>query len=84
MNLVSFVVILRVVLEDFGLLLVVKASDQLIHIKLLSPFLTVYEPASLLVIVDAFELFQLTSSSQARHRIYVLVGIVAVSGQRCL
>ncbi len=48
-HLVGFVVVLGVILEDFELLLVVEVPHKVIHSKILSPFLTVYEPASKLV-----------------------------------
>ena len=42
--LVRFVVVLRVVFEDLGLLFVVKAPDEVVNAELLSPFLAFYEP----------------------------------------
>jgi hypothetical protein len=50
------VVVLRIVLEDFGLLFVVKISYKVIHSELLPPFLAIYEPASSLAFdVNVFE-----------------------------
>ena len=42
--LVGFVVVLRVVLEDLGLLLVTEIPDQVVDLKFFPPFLTIDEP----------------------------------------
>jgi hypothetical protein len=44
-NLVSFVVILRIVLEDLRLLLVIKIANELIEYEFLPPLLTFNEPS---------------------------------------
>lgn len=80
-DLVGFVIILWIVFEDLRLLFIVEASNQFINTKIFPPLLAVYEPGILLALADPCEPVHLTSSSQVRHRIYVLVETVAVSDQ---
>lgn len=42
--LIGFVVVLWIVFRDFGLLIVAEVSNEVIHTKILPPFLTVDEP----------------------------------------
>lgn len=48
---VGLVIVLRVVLEDFGALFVVESSDEVVNasLELFSPFLAVGEPGAYLL-----------------------------------
>lgn len=80
-DLVGFVIILWIVLEDLGLLFIIEASNQFVNPEIFPPLLAVYKPRIFLALAEACEPVHLTSSSQVRHRIYVLVKSVAVSNQ---
>ncbi len=44
-HLVGLMVVLRIILEDLGLLLVVKVACEVVNAEFFSPFFAVYEPA---------------------------------------
>lgn len=50
--LVGFVVILRVVLENFLFLLIIERPDEVVYLEVFPPFLAIYKPAPISAMIQ--------------------------------
>jgi hypothetical protein len=71
------VVVLRVVLEDLGLLMVVEIAGEVVEICFFAPLLAINEPDYSLACIMPREAQGPTSSLKGPHRTFVLARIVA-------